>query len=156
DAGMVEGEAVRLQQVVWNLLNNAIKFTPQGGAVHVELSRDATGVRLVVSDTGEGIPPETLPFIFDRFRQAESGSTRRHSGLGIGLALVHHFVALHGGTVSAETFGLGQGARFTVTLPLAVPRVAEPPETGTSERPARVETLKDLQVLAVDDDPDGL
>ena len=120
-ARTIAGDAGRLQQVVWNLLANAVKFTPAGGQIVVRLERDGAYARLSISDTGEGIGQELLPFIFDRFRQADSTSSRRHGGLGLGLAIVRHLVELHGGTVSAESPGVGSGATFTITLPLSKP-----------------------------------
>jgi signal transduction histidine kinase len=110
-------DPARLQQVMWNLLANAVKFTPVGGCVTVSMRRDASRLLIVVSDTGEGVGPEVLPFIFDRFRQADGTTTRRHGGLGLGLAIVRHLVELHGGTVEAESPGVGQGTTFTVELP---------------------------------------
>src|SRR5207249_2542421 len=101
-AGPVAGDPDRLQQVVWNLVMNAVKFTPKGGRVQVRLRRAESQVEIVVSDTGKGIAPDVLPFVFDRFRQADSSSTREHSGLGVGLALVKHLVDLHGGSVTAH------------------------------------------------------
>ncbi|MDZ8087592.1 MAG: PAS domain S-box protein [Nostoc sp. DedQUE12b] len=115
---VVVGDANRLQQVVWNLLSNAVKFTPKGGGVDVQLERIASYVQIRVSDTGVGIAPEFLPHVFERFRQADSSSTRSHGGLGLGLAIVRHLVELHGGTVSAESPGIGQGATFVVSLPM--------------------------------------
>src|SRR4028119_2390685 len=117
-AGPVSGDPDRLQQVVWNLLSNAIKFTPQDGRVQVRLERVNSHVEIVVSDTGKGIEPEFLPFVFERFRQSDGSMTRRHGGLGLGLAIVRQLVELHGGTVSVESEGEGHGATFTVTLPL--------------------------------------
>lgn len=119
-ARLVSGDAGRLQQVVWNLLSNAIKFTPRDGCVRVRLERaEDSSAQISVSDTGCGISPEFLPFIFDRFRQADGSSTRRHGGLGLGLAIVRHLVELHGGTVQAESAGEGQGSTFIIRLPLA-------------------------------------
>jgi signal transduction histidine kinase len=115
----VAGDAGRLQQVVWNLLSNAIKFTPAGGRVRVRLKRAGPDAQIRVSDTGQGISPDFLPHIFERFRQADGTTTRRHGGLGLGLAIVRHLVELHGGTVSADSEGEGRGATFTVNLPLA-------------------------------------
>ncbi|HMA38417.1 MAG TPA: ATP-binding protein [Chloroflexia bacterium] len=115
----IAGDARRLQQVFWNLLANAIKFTPAGGHVEVRLERMGAVVQISVSDSGEGIPAEFLPFIFDHFRQADGTSTRRHGGLGLGLAIVRHLVELHGGTVHAESAGPGWGATFRIRLPLA-------------------------------------
>ena len=114
----VLGDADRLQQVIWNLLSNAIKFTPAGGRVEVKVERSASHVVLSVSDTGVGIAPEFLPHVFERFRQADSTTTRTHGGLGLGLAIVRHLVELHGGTVVAANRTEG-GAVFTVTLPAA-------------------------------------
>jgi signal transduction histidine kinase len=120
----IVGDAMRLQQVVWNLLQNAIKFTPAGGRVELRLERDDKQARIVVSDTGKGIEPEFLPHIFDRFSQSDMSQTRRHGGLGLGLALVKQLVELHGGTIEAASAGAGAGATFTVTLPLCAPQVA--------------------------------
>ncbi|MEH1914263.1 sensor histidine kinase [Nostoc sp.] len=115
---VVVGDANRLQQVVWNLLSNAVKFTPKGGRVDVQLECIESCVQIRVSDTGAGIAAEFLPHVFERFRQADSSSTRSHGGLGLGLAIVRHLVELHGGTVSAESPGIGQGATFVVSLPM--------------------------------------
>jgi two-component system CheB/CheR fusion protein len=163
-AGLVSGDADRLQQVVWNLLSNAVKFTPSGGEVAVRLECDDASVTITVSDTGEGIEPDFLPFVFDRFRQFDSASTRTHGGLGLGLAIVRHLVELHGGTVSASSRGRGQGATFTVTLPLAVDRkeaselerdrLKESGEIPQSYAPLPY-LLRDLRVLLVDDEPDA-
>jgi signal transduction histidine kinase/DNA-binding response OmpR family regulator len=117
-AARLQGDADRLQQVFWNLLSNAVKFTPPGGQVRVTLLVIETQAEIVVADDGEGIAPEFLPFIFDRFRQADSTTSRRHGGLGIGLAIVRYIVELHGGTVRAESDGKGRGTRIVVTLPL--------------------------------------
>jgi signal transduction histidine kinase/PAS domain-containing protein len=117
----VLGDPARLQQVVWNLLSNGVKFTPEGGRVAVLVERNAQEARIVVTDTGEGISPEFLPFVFDRFRQAERVANRRHTGLGLGLAIVKHLVEAHGGSVEAQSEGRGSGATFVVRLPL-VPR----------------------------------
>jgi len=152
EASAIIGAPDRLQQVVWNLLMNAVKFTPKGGRVQVQLRRVNSHVELVVSDTGEGIEPALLPHIFERFRQGDSTSTRAHGGLGIGLALVRHLVDLHGGTVAAESAGPGQGATFTVKLPLALAS----PGSATIEAEAPAPALHGLHVLLVDDDSDGL
>ncbi|WP_051470148.1 hybrid sensor histidine kinase/response regulator [Fischerella sp. PCC 9605] len=114
----VLGDVNRLQQVVWNLLSNAIKFTPPGGRIEIRLERVGSDARITISDTGKGISPEFLPYIFDYFRQADGSTTRTHSGLGLGLAIVRHIIELHGGTISAESPGEGQGATFTIRLPL--------------------------------------
>jgi signal transduction histidine kinase len=117
DAGPVLGDAVRLQQVVWNLLANAVKFTPTGGRVAVTLEREDSTLVLRVADTGEGIAPEFLPFVFDRFRQGGSSGSRQVGGLGLGLAIVQDIVGRHGGSVRAESGGTGNGSVFTVVLP---------------------------------------
>src|SRR5215207_8837915 len=117
--GLVSGDPDRLQQVVWNLLSNAVKFTPPQGRVAVLADEVDGQARLRVTDTGIGIPGAFLPYVFDRFRQADSSTTRRHGGLGLGLSIVRHLVELHGGTVAAESEGEGRGATITVKLPLA-------------------------------------
>jgi len=118
NAGFVDGEALRLQQVIWNLLSNAVKFTPRGGRIDVALARAGSDLRVVVSDTGEGIDPEFLPYIFDRFRQADSSAKRVHGGLGLGLSIVRSLVEMHGGEVRAASDGNGKGATFTVSIPM--------------------------------------
>ncbi|WP_445240158.1 sensor histidine kinase [Microcoleus vaginatus] len=114
----VLGDATRLQQVVWNLLSNAIKFTPAGGKIEIALDYIDGMAQIQVSDTGKGIHPNFLPYVFERFRQADSSYSRRDAGLGLGLSIARHLVELHGGTVSAESSGEGQGATFTVRLPV--------------------------------------
>jgi signal transduction histidine kinase/ActR/RegA family two-component response regulator len=160
----VSGDADRLQQIVWNLLSNAVKFTPPGGQVAIRFERDGVNVKLIVSDTGEGIEPGFLPFVFDRFRQFESGPARPTGGLGLGLAIVRHLVELHGGTVSAASRGRGQGATFTVTLPAAATReesssAARAHMADAAELPQSLaqppDRLRDLRVLVVDDDLDA-
>jgi len=162
----ISGDASRLQQIVRNLLSNAVKFTPEGGEVEISLEHTDTLVRLKVKDTGCGIPPEFLPHVFDRFRQADSTNTRNHGGLGLGLAIVRQLVELHGGTVKAESEGFERGATFTVELRRRV-------ERGTSENrresyPPALKNkksglplnfppeLKHARVLLVDDEPDTL
>jgi CheY-like chemotaxis protein/anti-sigma regulatory factor (Ser/Thr protein kinase) len=152
-AGTVMGAADRLQQVVWNLLMNAVKFTPKGGRIQVQLRRANSHVEIVVSDTGEGISAEVLPHVFERFRQGDSSSTRMHGGLGIGLALVRHLVDLHGGSVHAESAGAGMGTTFTVKLPVALSH-AEPAVIGGEA--AGAARLSGIRVLLADDDVDGL
>jgi PAS domain S-box-containing protein len=156
DVGMIVGSPERLQQTVWNLLSNAVKFTERGGQIRVGLHRVDAHVQIVVSDTGQGIPPELLPYVFDRFRQGDSSSTRAHGGLGLGLALVRHLIELHGGSVTAESPGVGRGATFTVSLPLVVAEplgaVAVP---GVTPEPPGA-SLRGVRVLVVDDDLDGL
>ncbi|HEX8337445.1 MAG TPA: PAS domain-containing protein, partial [Pyrinomonadaceae bacterium] len=126
DDATVDGDPERLQQVVWNLLSNAVKFTPEGGRVEARVRRAGPRVEVAVSDTGAGIPPEFLPHVFERFRQADMGTTRRHGGLGLGLAIVRHLVELHGGAVEAESGGAGRGSTFTVLLPVRAVRDERP------------------------------
>ena len=152
----IMGAPERLQQVVWNLLNNAVKFTPSGGRVQIEVRQADAEVQLTVSDTGEGIAADVLPYVFDRFRQADSGSTRRYGGLGIGLALVRHLAELHGGTVRAESPGIGQGATFTVQLPVPSAKLLQPLAQLGPAHKSTPENLRDLNLLIVDDDVDGL
>jgi signal transduction histidine kinase/ActR/RegA family two-component response regulator len=158
----IAGDPNRLQQVVWNLLMNAVKFTPKGGRVQIHLQRVNSHVEIVVSDTGQGIAPHILPSIFDRFTQADSSSTRAHSGLGLGLALVKHLVELHGGSVTARSPGEGAGATFVVALPLSIASVPagaalrHHPTADTLEPPLTSVRLDALRVLVVDDDPQAL
>jgi PAS domain S-box-containing protein len=162
NAGPVNGDPDRLQQVVWNLLMNAIKFTPKGGRIQLILQRVNSHLEIVVSDTGVGITPDILPFIFDRFRQGTTGSARAQTGLGIGLALVRHLTELHGGSVTAESAGEGQGATFRVKLPLMAASVEVPGErvhpraSGPLVPTYRGPSLRGIRVLIVDDDPDAL
>jgi CheY-like chemotaxis protein len=161
-AGTVAGDPGRLQQVVWNLLTNAIKFTPPGGRAEVRLARQGEALEVSVRDTGPGIPPEFLPHVFERFRQGDSSTTRAHGGLGLGLAIVRHIVEAHGGTVEAESAGPGQGSTFRVRLPLAQPRPrardADAPRPAPRAAPVlvAVPSLQALRVLIVDDDRDTL
>jgi signal transduction histidine kinase/ActR/RegA family two-component response regulator len=158
----IAGDASRLQQVVWNLLMNAVKFTPKGGEVHLGVEYVESSLQIVVSDTGQGIDPALLPQLFERFRQADSSSTRSHGGLGLGLSLVKHLVELHGGTVTGHSEGIGHGATFTVTLPIAA---SEPcieqglpkalASAALAGQPAGA-ILDGLRVLVTDDDGDGL
>ncbi|MFQ4137885.1 PAS domain-containing protein [Nodosilinea sp. PGN35] len=149
--GTVAGDPSRLQQIVWNLLANAIKFTPQGGAVTVRLRHEATHAVIEVVDTGQGISPEFLPHVFERFRQADSSSTRAFGGLGLGLAIVRYLSEQHGGEVAVTSPGLGQGATFTVRLPL---RAAAPPSSQAG--PLGTVDLAGRRALVVDDDLDSL
>jgi len=150
----VDGDPGRLRQVVANVLHNAIKFTPPGGGVRVQLAAHAGLARMTVEDDGEGIPADLLPYVFDRFVQAGTGTTRRHGGLGLGLALVKELVALHGGEVRAESEGPGRGARFTVSLPLATGAPEPAPARAAPERQAGGD-LGALELLVVDDDADS-
>jgi signal transduction histidine kinase len=124
DVGFVMGDSERLQQIIWNLLSNAVKFTPNGGPVRMAASRGDEHVQIVVTDNGIGIPDAFLPHVFDRFRQADTGSSRRHGGLGLGLSIVRSLVELHGGTIDAHSDGEGKGASFTVRLPALIRRIA--------------------------------
>ncbi len=161
-AGPVSGDSDRLQQMVWNLLSNAIKFTPKHGRVQVRLERVNSGVEIIVSDNGAGIKPEFLPYVFDRFRQADGSSTRHQGGLGLGLAIVRHLAEMHGGSVRAESTGVGEGSTFIIRLPLRIIH-------GAATDPARSRPAADngeaaldcppqldgLRVLVVDDDADA-
>jgi signal transduction histidine kinase len=150
------GDATRLQQVVWNLVSNALKFTAAGNSVDVNLRQTVAGLELTVQDDGQGIPADALPIIFDRFRQAESSFTRSHGGLGLGLAIVRHLVELHGGQVNAESAGPGLGSTFRVLLPVAEGALAAPAAAPGSWPPAApLDAIEGLRVLLVDDDVDG-
>jgi len=152
----VAGDPGRLQQVVGNLLANAVKFTPEGGRVEVRLARSGSIAHITISDTGSGISPEFLPFIFERFRQADTTSTRKQKGLGLGLAIARQIVQLHGGTIEASSAGEGRGSTFTVKLPLLVSTspVVVPAARG-EERPGRTPALDGITVLVVDDEEDA-
>jgi signal transduction histidine kinase/ActR/RegA family two-component response regulator len=162
EVGPVLGDADRLQQVLWNLLSNAIKFTPREGRVEIRLERTDSSAQITVSDTGQGITAEFLPYVFERFRQADSTSTRVHSGLGLGMAIVRHLVELHGGKVYAASAGEGQGATFTVKLPLLAIQISEdfpadslePLSPNSSPSSKNNLALNGLRVLVVDDDVD--
>ena len=161
NAGPISGDPDRLQQIVWNLVSNAVKFTPKGGRIQVRVERVESQVDIVVSDTGVGIKPEFLPHLFQRFRQADSTMTRHFGGLGLGLAIARHLVELHGGSVEAISEGEGKGATFRVRLPLMIvhaqPAVDERRKlTRGSSRSTSVPKLVGIHVLAVDDDPDAL
>ena len=159
----IEGDADRLQQIVWNLLSNALKFTPAGGHVEVRLAATVSHLEIAVEDSGVGVPPEFLPHIFERFRQADASSTRTFGGLGLGLAIVQHLVELHGGTIAASNNAHGPGARFVVRIPLA-PRAAPPPPLRIPERGRAAKRgvssaadgdVSGLRVLVVDDEDDA-
>jgi PAS domain S-box-containing protein len=164
-AGPVSGDPERLQQVMWNLLSNAVKFTPKGGRVQVRLARVKSGVEINVSDTGQGIDPEFLPYVFERFRQADSATTRRQTGLGLGMAITKHLVELHGGTIRAESAGAGQGATFILKLPVMIVHnaghlpetTAEQLHTPDEDHPptAELARLDGIHVLVVDDELDA-
>jgi len=159
-AGPISGDADRLQQIVWNLLSNAVKFTPKGGRIKVKVQRLDSHVEIEVSDSGVGISKEFLPYVFDRFRQADASSTRIHGGLGLGLSIVHQLVDLHGGTVGVRSEGEGKGATFSVTLPF-IGVVTTPQEIDSHAAYGDEEisleglpSLEGLKVLVVDDEPD--
>ncbi|HEX3203098.1 MAG TPA: response regulator [Nitrospiraceae bacterium] len=161
-AGLISGDPDRLQQVVWNLLSNAIKFTPRGGLVEVVLERKDSQVQVAVTDTGQGISPEFLPYMFDLFRQGDSSITRSHGGLGLGLAIVKHMVEMHGGTVEATSAGEGQGATFAVTFPIVGGRMTSEgsvdgvllPAGAHDSELSPIPELTGLSVLVVDDEPE--
>jgi CheY-like chemotaxis protein len=158
----VSGDPGRLQQVVWNLMSNAVKFTPRNGRVQVRLERVSSHVEIVVSDTGVGIRPDFLPYVFERFRQADGGTTRKAGGLGLGLAIVRHIVEMHGGTVEASSTGEGQGATFRVCLPVMIVHPdtlqtrREHPRTERRTPLTELGDLGGIHVLAIDDEEDAL
>ena len=163
DAGTLSGDAERLQQVVWNLLSNAVKFTPKGGRVYVRMQREDSHVEVVVADTGAGIHPPFLPYVFQPFRQQDATVTRAHGGLGLGLAIVKHLVELHGGNIEARSEGVGKGATFVVRLPVSPLRAPSLfPQTNAvtpaNERQALLQCppeLEGLRVLVCEDEPDA-
>ena len=158
--GIVIGDRNRLQQVLWNLLINAVKFTPKGGRVHVVIERSNSHVDLSVTDSGQGIAPEFLGQVFDRFRQADSSTTRKHGGLGLGLSIVKHLTELHGGSVRVTSGGVGLGATFTLSLPLQSVRhgpeaLAEVQRNVATDQAATDADLRGVKVLVVDDEADS-
>jgi CheY-like chemotaxis protein len=154
--GMIAGDAARVQQIIWNLLSNALKFTPEGGRVAVRVRKSGAHAEIVVADTGVGIRPDFRPHMFDRFQQADQAITRRVGGLGLGLSIVKHLVELHGGSIKAESGGIGRGASFTICLPSSVGApAAEPPAGDVSNHPApHRDSLAGLRILVVEDEPD--
>jgi signal transduction histidine kinase/ActR/RegA family two-component response regulator len=160
--GPVSGDPGRLQQVVWNLVSNAVKFTPRGKRVHVRLERVNSHVEIVVSDTGIGIRPDFLPYVFERFRQGDASTTRKTGGLGLGLAIVRHIIEMHGGTVEASSSGEGKGSTFRVRLPLMIVHSAERdtrrehPKTERRHSLTSLDSLDGIRVLAIDDEDDAL
>jgi PAS domain S-box-containing protein len=161
DPAVVSGDGNRLQQVIWNLASNAVKFTPSGGRVTVGLHHKEGQILITVADTGMGISPEFIPFVFDRFRQADSTTTRQYGGLGLGLAIARHIVEIHGGTIAAFSNGESNGATFTVSLPVAesvsrVPQAAATENESDASLVADPMSLSGLHVLLVDDDEDTL
>jgi PAS domain S-box-containing protein len=153
DVAPVTGDADRLLQVIWNLLSNAVKFTDAGGSISIRLRAEGGNLRLMITDTGQGIDSDFLPHVFERFKQADPSAARRHGGLGLGLALVRELVELHGGTVQAESEGRGHGSTFTVQLPARVEAEAE--EQGALPMPGPSADLEGLRVLVVEDEPDA-
>ena len=159
-SGPVLGDFDRLQQVIRNLLSNAVKFTPKGGRIQISMERVNSHLEVSVADTGDGIDPDFLPYVFDRFRQAENATTRSHGGLGLGLAIVKQIVELHGGSVKAKSPGPNQGSTFTVILPLQAVHSTEPdrfhPQAEiNSSQEYQVPDLDGVKVLVVDDEPDA-
>jgi CheY-like chemotaxis protein/anti-sigma regulatory factor (Ser/Thr protein kinase) len=159
DLTTITSDSTRLQQMVWNLLTNAIKFTPNAGRIDVKTELKGNDVRVIITDSGIGISPEFLPFVFDRFRQQDSTSTRKHDGLGLGLAIVRHIAELHGGEVSAESDGEGKGSTFIITLPVvqslkAIETVRPEKEESNGKKPI-AESLEGILIHVVDDDLDA-
>jgi len=152
--GAISADSARLHQIVWNLLSNAVKFTPQGGQIMIRIEQDGPHAKITVKDTGQGIDAEFLPRVFDRFRQADSSTTRSFGGLGLGLAIVRHLVELHGGTVSAESEGVGKGATFSATFPLLTGRTEPIAHSGETCAP-EILSLDGLRVLLVDDEAEA-
>jgi PAS domain S-box-containing protein len=153
---LVFGDSLRLRQAALNLLTNAVKFTPPGGEVRLELRRRDDSAAIVVTDSGQGIAPELLPHVFERFRQADSSSTRRHGGLGLGLSIAHQLVLLHGGTIEVESAGENKGSRFTVLLPILAVGTIPPAQTEShawGENAFPAEHLRGLHIMVVDDEP---
>ena len=155
-AGLIAGDAGRVQQIVWNLLSNAITFTPEGGQITVRLQKRGLDAEISVADTGVGIRPEFLPQLFNRFQQADQSITRRFGGLGLGLSIVKHLAELHGGTVRADSGGIGQGATFTVVLPSSVaPAIGDVPSDVEPRNPVhRHDSLRGIRILVIEDEPD--
>jgi len=151
----VMGDQDRLQQVIWNLLSNALKFTDAGGSIEVRLALNGRFARILVTDTGHGISPEFLPHVFERFRQADASSSRRHGGLGVGLALVHDLIVLHGGSVQAQSGGEGKGATFTIDLPTVAALEIDASIEGDRLLPLPMDSLDHVRVLLIDDDRDA-
>jgi signal transduction histidine kinase len=155
--GSLTGDSARLQQVIWNLLSNAVKFTPRGGTVEAHVRRTGSQVEITVQDSGDGIEADFLPHVFERFRQANSATTRKYGGLGLGLSIVKQLVEMHGGTVSARSAGKGRGATFIVSIPIGRPQEVaspgHPPAIGCMDSP-KIQ-LQGLTILVVDDEPDA-
>jgi CheY-like chemotaxis protein/nitrogen-specific signal transduction histidine kinase len=158
----ITADAARLQQVIWNLLSNSVKFTQRGGAIAVHARRRDTDVQVIISDTGEGIAPSALAYVFEPFQQADASTTRRHGGLGLGLAIVKHLVSAHGGTIVAASDGEGKGATFTLQIPAHIAVAALATTKGAAKFSVQASEgsnsprLDGLKVLLVDDEPDAL
>jgi CheY-like chemotaxis protein/two-component sensor histidine kinase len=162
NAGTITGDPSRLQQVIWNLVNNAVKFTPKGGRIQVTLRRIDSSIEISVADSGQGIDPALLPRIFNRFEQGDASTTREHGGLGLGLAIAKQLVEMHGGRISAESDGPGQGATFRITLPISIvdrpnSTLSQPTAAVREEGvdPQGIVDLSGVRVLLVDDDVDS-
>jgi signal transduction histidine kinase/CheY-like chemotaxis protein len=153
---LVEGDRLRLQQIAWNVLNNAVKFTPAGGHINISLNRDDKDAVLVIEDTGQGIDPSFLPYVFEMFRQADASNSRRHGGMGIGLALVQQLARLHGGSVSAESEGTNKGSRFIVRLPLTSEAHSTAISSPGAAAPLKLRALEQSDFLIVDDSEDTI
>ena len=164
NVGSVLGDPTRLQQVIWNLLSNAIKFTPQNGEVKIIVQRLNSHLEIVIRDTGQGISPEFLPYVFDRFRQADGTTTRRFGGLGLGLSIVKQLIELHGGHVEARSEGDGRGSSFVVSLPINNTQLTPPKQdrarpalrSNELKSPQELQSLQGLKLLVIDDEPDAL
>ncbi|MGH9916911.1 MAG: ATP-binding response regulator, partial [Pyrinomonadaceae bacterium] len=152
---VITGDPTRLQQVIVNLLSNAVKFTSEGGSIEVHSQQVDSSVRITINDTGKGIGADMLPFVFDRFHQADSSSTRRYSGLGLGLSLVRHLIELHGGTINAESPGEGQGATFNINLPIRAVRTSVEDLAANADSFKPYPTFEGLRILVVDDEIDA-
>jgi CheY-like chemotaxis protein len=163
---LIDGDADRLQQIFWNLLSNAVKFTADGGKIKVAMKLDNSFAEIIIADNGNGIEPDFLPYVFDRFRQADGKSNRKYGGLGLGLAVVKQLTELHGGSIRAESKGLHQGATFTIRIPLkkVTPEVTDAnnpvlnndAENISTESEISAKLLRNLTILAVDDEADAL
>ena len=153
---LVDGDRLRLQQIAWNVLNNAVKFTPAGGHININLNRDEKDAVLVVEDSGQGIDPSFLPHVFEMFRQADASNSRRHGGMGIGLALVQQLARLHGGTVAAESEGANKGSRFIVRLPLTSDADSEELSSLGTATPLKLRAIAQTDFLIVDDSEDTI
>jgi PAS domain S-box-containing protein len=153
--GLINGDLERLQQVVWNLLSNAVKFTPHGGSIRVELSRGRSQIEISVTDSGIGIHEDFLPYVFNRFSQADTSITRQHGGIGVGLAIAKSLVELHGGTISVNSPGKGRGSTFTVSLPVSAVVQEAASEPGADAAFRQLQDLAGVKILVVDDEPDA-